>query len=52
MRGVSLAIAVTRGISSKHPELHLELGAFDVVSTSQPGEYNGFFEGKLVLLLN
>ena len=28
----------------KHPELHVELGAFDIESRSKPGEYNGFFE--------
>ena len=44
MRGVSLAVAVTPEMSHKHPELHLELGAFDVESTSKPGEYNGFLD--------
>ena len=42
MRGVSLAIAVTPSSNLSQPELQIQLGAFDIASSSKPGEYNGF----------
>ena len=37
---MSLAVAVTPSSSVSQPELQIQLGAFDISSTSKPGDYN------------